>query len=84
MIIKAISQKREAILKELRSEEDDVVSKLRSLRINGNYSQASPDLFEVLLALHEGGTIQQNYAEKAYKKIVKAQKILNETAQFIK
>lgn len=79
----ALEQRREAILLELAGEEDDTVSRLRSLRVNGNYYQAPNDLFEVLMMLYQGGTLQQNYADKSARKMLKAQEVLNETCSLV-
>ena len=83
-IRKAVESKQEAILAELAAEEDDTVARLRSLRISGNYFQVPNDLFEIVMMLHEGGTLQQNYADKSARKLMNAQRLLNETANLIK
>lgn len=55
---KLLEERREAVMQELTAEDDDNVARLRSLRITGTYFQVPEDLFEVLLLLNEGGTLQ--------------------------
>lgn len=76
--------KEKEILRELEGREDDVVGRLRELRVTRGYSKVDQRMFEVLMTLYEGGTLQEKYAEENAKQVYKAQQMLQSTAEDLK
>lgn len=82
--MEVINAKKKSILKELENKEDDTISKLRQVRMSRNYAKVDQSMFDFLMMLFEGGTLQEKYSAENAKQVFKAQEMLASTADTLR